>query len=716
MRFLKLALEGYGRFGERTEFEFDAGLNCIVGANESGKSTLLAALMDALYTLPSTTAQPARERIHWGHPHGWRLELELELRGQRVQIAKFHPVDEPRKRAEFLLQIGTETLAGDAARARWEQLWQIPQEVYLATACVRQRELTQIANRNLKSLQQQLRESAVNADLNRVLNMLQQERRRLRPQIEAQQRALQEISSRLQAAQNAEQQRQTLREQLYKIEAETSTLLPQIEQDEQMLQRWRALQEQQDRLERLRREADANQRHLDQLEQLERRAREIETELEAQFADLSLLPSDFKEQVDAAYMRYQDAARRLHALAGQERALRMEQQRGHGRNHAQKGFAVLGGALIIASLPLWTVSPLVGGVALALGLTALGVALLWRGKGESHPEIEPLSQSVQQEAQAHWQTLSSLLREASDTLETPPQNGASGEYGVEMTLRLQHAIQQFSERWNALQSRRSELERVRHQIDALHTVQEPKALRERQRELAVEILGVQEQIQRDPLAREGLSAESLLRLEAKVERERQRLSELQAEQLRCEGALRSLPDAEPADAVELEQARAQQRLEQLQNRVRLLETVEQLLSEANARYLSDLSPRLKPRIEEHLPTLTLGRYTQASLDETLSLQVYHPVRGETMPVEDGQPAWSTGVLDQLFFACRLGLADALSDDVRLPLLLDDPFVHFDADRYRAALELLTRVAQETQVILFTCRALPEGEWGKVWQL
>ena len=63
MRFITLTLEGYGRFRERTVFEFDAGLNCFVGDNESGKSTLLAALMDALYTLPTSTAQPVRERI-----------------------------------------------------------------------------------------------------------------------------------------------------------------------------------------------------------------------------------------------------------------------------------------------------------------------------------------------------------------------------------------------------------------------------------------------------------------------------------------------------------------------------------------------------------------------------------------------------------------------------------------------------------------------------
>ncbi|OYT74828.1 MAG: hypothetical protein CFK49_06365 [Armatimonadetes bacterium JP3_11] len=716
MKLLKLALEGYGRFGERVEFEFDTGLNCIMGVNESGKSTLLAALMDALYTLPSTTAQATRERIHWGHPQGWRLELELELRGQHVRIAKFHPVDEPRKRAEFTLQVGTESLAGDAARTRWEQLWRIPQEVYLATACIRQRELTQIANRNLKSLQQQLRESAVNADLNRILNMIQQERRRVRSHIETQRSRAQEIAARLQSARNAQQQRQSLRERLHQIEAEIADLQPQVEQDEQILQRWRTLQAQQDRLEQLRREADANQRHLEQLEQLERRVCEIETELETQFAKLSVLPNDFKEQIDAAYMRYQDAVRRLHALTVQEQARRVEQQRERGRNQARWGFAALGGALIVASLPLGAVSAWLGAVALVLGLVGIGVALLWRGPAVGRPESEPLATPIQQEVQALWQRLSSLLQEAGYALEVHPQNGAPGEYGAETTARLQYAIQQFSERWNALQARRSELERTRHQIDALQAVQEPKTLRERQRELAVQIVGLQEQIQRDPLAREELSVESLVRLEATVARKRQRLSELQAEQLRCEGALQQLSDGEPADALELEHSRAQQRLTQLESRLRLLETVEQLLTETNTRYLSELSPRLKPRIESHLPTLTLGRYTQASLDENLSLRVHHPERDEMMPVEDGQPAWSAGVLDQLFFACRLGLADALADDVRLPLLLDDPFVHFDAERYRAALELLTRVAQQTQVILFTCRALPEGAWGRVLRL
>ncbi|MFN3689617.1 MAG: ATP-binding protein [Fimbriimonadales bacterium] len=710
MRFIQLVVEGYGRFRERTAFEFDAGLNWVLGANESGKSTLLAALLDALYTLPNTTAQSARERIHWGHTNGWKLELELELRGERVRICKFHPVDEPRKRAEFVLHVGQEIFRGDAARTRWEQLWRIPQEVYLATACVRQRELSQIATRNLQSLQQHLRESAVHADLNRILNMLQQERRRLRPLIEAQQHTLQTLQTRLQEARNTERRRRELREQMFKIEAETSTLRSQIDQHQRLLNRWRALAEQRARLEHLRREADANQRHLEQLEQLERRARELESELETGFSALRLLPTDFKERLDAAYLRYQDAARRLHALAEQARQARAARQQAQGRTQARYGFAVMGVALLIAGVPLWGIAPALGGAALALGLIALGIAWLWRGKPASAPDESWAH--LQQETQAHWQTLTALLREAGYTVDAPLHNGATGEYSMQATLALQQAVQQFSAQWNALQARRAELERTRHQIEALHAVQDPKALRERQRELAVEILGLQEQLQRDPLAHEQPSADALVRLESEVERERQQLNALHEERLRCEGALQSLPDTEPADALELEQTRALQRLTALQNRARLLETTEQLLTEANARYLSALSPRLQPRIEQRLPALTLGRYTRAELDETLSLRVYHPERAASLPVEAGNPAWSAGVLDQLFFACRLGLSDALADDLRLPLLLDDPFVHFDPMRYRAALELLTRIAQETQVILFTCRPLPEGEWGK----
>lgn len=715
MRFLRLTLEGYGRFGDRTAFEFDRALTCIVGANESGKSTLLSALLDALYTLPTSTAQATRERIHWGHPRGWTLELEVELRGTGMRIRKFHPVDDPRRRGEFILEYEGKTFTGDEARIRWEQLWRVPQPVYRATACVAQRAVARIEKGDLQSLHQQLRESAVNADLNRILSALQGERRRLRTALQTAQNRLHETDQRLHDAREAEQQRRDLYDQLHQAQQEAEALSKQLAQDEQLLTYWRTLQEQRTMLERLREEVQTNQRHLDQLEQLERELQDVESALQRSFALWDTLPNDHKAQVDAAWMRYQDALRRWESLEREAQAQRETQRRAAGRTKARPGYVVLALMLSIASVPLWSVSPVLGVIALALGIVALALAWLWRERATPVPDTpSPTLEITADELRSHWRHLLELLAEAGYALDLPAPNGVSYAHARETLHRLQHALERYTERWNAFQELLAQLQRLRHQREALHQIMpDPSALRERQRELAVHLLGLEEQIRRNPLAQSNLSERELIGLDARALENRQRLDTLRETQLRCEGALQNLPTHDPIDALELERARAQQHLEQLQHRMRLLETTEQLLRETNTRYLNDLSPRLKPRIEQYLPCLTLRRYTEVALDDDLSLQVYHPERGALLAVQENAMAWSAGVLDQLFFACRLGLADALTDDLSLPLLLDDPFVHADEARHRAALELLQRLAHETQVILCTCRPLPVAVQGRV---
>jgi hypothetical protein len=65
---------------------------------------------------------------------------------------------------------------------------------------------------------------------------------------------------------------------------------------------------------------------------------------------------------------------------------------------------------------------------------------------------------------------------------------------------------------------------------------------------------------------------------------------------------------------------------------------------------------------------------------------------------------SQGTSDQLFLAARLGLVRLVTMDRRPPIILDDPFVTFDDDRARRALELLKEFATEQgfQVLLLTC--------------
>jgi uncharacterized protein YhaN len=65
------------------------------------------------------------------------------------------------------------------------------------------------------------------------------------------------------------------------------------------------------------------------------------------------------------------------------------------------------------------------------------------------------------------------------------------------------------------------------------------------------------------------------------------------------------------------------------------------------------------------------------------------------------PQLSQGVRDQLYFALRLAAAEEISGHVRLPLLLDDPFVNFDEHRLKATLQMLEKISDSHQVVLFT---------------
>ena len=56
MRLIRLALERYGAFTDRTvEFRPDARLHVVLGANEAGKSTALAAVTDLLFGFEKST-------------------------------------------------------------------------------------------------------------------------------------------------------------------------------------------------------------------------------------------------------------------------------------------------------------------------------------------------------------------------------------------------------------------------------------------------------------------------------------------------------------------------------------------------------------------------------------------------------------------------------------------------------------------------------------
>jgi DNA repair exonuclease SbcCD ATPase subunit len=122
------------------------------------------------------------------------------------------------------------------------------------------------------------------------------------------------------------------------------------------------------------------------------------------------------------------------------------------------------------------------------------------------------------------------------------------------------------------------------------------------------------------------------------------------------------------------------------------------LEEAARESHRTFAPHLNRALKENLSLITEGRYGDVAINEDLDITLVAPETDTYVPAT----VLSRGTQDQIYFVERLEIARLLDPTTgEAPLLLDDPFVHFDEKRLASGLEILGSVAAERQVILFT---------------
>lgn len=126
-----------------------------------------------------------------------------------------------------------------------------------------------------------------------------------------------------------------------------------------------------------------------------------------------------------------------------------------------------------------------------------------------------------------------------------------------------------------------------------------------------------------------------------------------------------------------------------------------LLQQQIADYRERHQGPILTRASQLFRNLTLGRY--AGLDTDVDDSGVPVILAKTSAGGSVDVArLSTGARDQLYLALRLAaLEHFVQQDRRLPLILDDLFVHFDDDRTEAGLRVLQELSGHVQVLLFT---------------
>lgn len=124
------------------------------------------------------------------------------------------------------------------------------------------------------------------------------------------------------------------------------------------------------------------------------------------------------------------------------------------------------------------------------------------------------------------------------------------------------------------------------------------------------------------------------------------------------------------------------------------------LREADADIQSRFSPELGRLAAQYMSVVTGGRYESILINRDFTARTR--LAGDVVPRETEY--LSAGTLDLMYLAVRLAVCTlALPEDASCPLILDDTLVNLDAERTAQAMKLLSEIAKQRQVILFTCK-------------
>lgn len=177
-------------------------------------------------------------------------------------------------------------------------------------------------------------------------------------------------------------------------------------------------------------------------------------------------------------------------------------------------------------------------------------------------------------------------------------------------------------------------------------------------------------------------------------------------------------DIKASNISDEEVSEIQNRLEQVEKdlayfekRVKILTKTQEFLSKAADDTAAMVSTVLKDDMEKYLPIITRDKYKKVKIDENFDIEVFEDSYKKWIKPENN---FSSGAIDQIYFLIRLAFFKLLLKKGSLFLVLDDPFVNFDANRLEGVLEILKQEQVNYQILFFTNnRNIDEGNVVKI---
>lgn len=131
---------------------------------------------------------------------------------------------------------------------------------------------------------------------------------------------------------------------------------------------------------------------------------------------------------------------------------------------------------------------------------------------------------------------------------------------------------------------------------------------------------------------------------------------------------------------------------------------EEVMKEAFEEIQQNFAPQLNSEVGAILSGITGGKYEEVKISSDYEINVMESNNRRELDY------FSSGTLDQIYLALRLGLCNMIFQHRQVPIIMDDAFTQYDAIRIDKVMKFLENYSRTNQVIIFTCRELSGYEY------
>lgn len=312
-------------------------------------------------------------------------------------------------------------------------------------------------------------------------------------------------------------------------------------------------------------------------------------------------------------------------------------------------------------------------------------------------KIQAFVQELYPFTQRNIQTFSDIVNQLNSLQKVIDQNNLSKQHLNDVAVHLQ-------EKKNQLAKNKIDLSNLfaASKVTDFAEFSKLKQQAEVQEQLKLKMEALQNDLQADLAQLEEITkdpnklTENKEQIEKQISQKQAQINDLHAENAKLENQMHVLANsdkyfAEKQKLTDLETSLSENVKEYLANLLTSNWIARGLDLASNERF-----PKMLEDAKKYFNLLTGGRYVDIQLDKKLKVKRED---GKKFDVE----YLSRGTSEQLYFALKLAFVEQVADKIALPILIDDAFVNFDAQRTNYIVKLLEELAKKTQVLIFTAR-------------